>query len=128
MPCSAPSNRPATGPVVLAIVPKWTELLVSPTSVPLLGQLLDEPDVPVGPLPPVPVVPLPPVPFVPVPPVPVVPVPPVPVVPVPPVPVVPGPPVPVVLEPPPPPLRTASAACLRACGSSRAPQAARAMP
>src|SRR5512146_3186682 len=103
MPWSAPWNRPLTGPVVLAMVPSRTSLLVRPTSVPEVGQLLAEPPVVVDP-PPVVVVP-PPV---------VVPVPPV-VVPVPP-------------ARPPPPLRTASAACLRSCGSSRAPHAARARP
>src|SRR3954452_24369715 len=40
MPWNAPSNRPLTGPVVLAIVPAVTELDVRPTSVPLVGQVL----------------------------------------------------------------------------------------
>src|SRR4051794_41419835 len=40
MPWNAPSNRPLTGPVVLAIVPTVTELDVRPTSVPLVGQVL----------------------------------------------------------------------------------------
>src|SRR4051794_2786444 len=42
MPWKAPSNRPLTGPVVLAIVPSFTELDVSPTSVPPVGQLLPD--------------------------------------------------------------------------------------
>src|SRR3954469_23854883 len=40
MPWKAPSNRPLTGPVVLAIVPILTEFDVRPTSVPPVGQLL----------------------------------------------------------------------------------------
>src|SRR3954454_13959156 len=42
MPWNAPSNRPLTGPVVLAIVPILTALEVKPTSVPPVGQLLPD--------------------------------------------------------------------------------------
>src|SRR3954467_11945690 len=124
MPCTAPSNRPATGPEVLETLPMVTLLDDSPTSLELSWQ--PELPLPPGPVPCVPWLPcVPCVPFVPW--VPLVPPTRLPEV-LPPAAVVPGSWLPVPVLTTPPPVSTAFAACLRICGSRRAPQAVTTRP